>query len=369
MKNKEKIIVFGGSFDPIHNSHITLCKNSLKEIGADKLILVPSKNPRWKSPTETILDRLTMIKLILNDYNLNYEIEDCEINSWKEVDYTIETIQFLKEKYPNSDLFLLIGADQVNKFNKRRKALDISKAAQIIYYPRPGYVINENNVKKYTMRRIEGVLVDTSSTKIRDLNSLDTSISVINYIIENNLYFMDKINKYLSGSRLKHSKSVANLAFNVAISNNLAMPGTYYLAGLIHDIGKNVDYISKKEIMEKYFRKYNDIPDFAYHQFVGAAIAIKEFAITDDEILDAIKFHCTGNSNLTPLGKIIYACDKIDPLRGYDSQFMIDAMMKDYNEGFKLVLKENIKYIESKTDDEVSVNNELTKKCIEYYLK
>ena len=65
MENKQKIIIFGGSFDPIHNSHITLCKYSKDLINADKLILVPSKNPRWKSPTETISDRLNMIKLIL----------------------------------------------------------------------------------------------------------------------------------------------------------------------------------------------------------------------------------------------------------------------------------------------------------------
>ena len=197
MENKQKIIIFGGSFDPIHNSHITLCKYSKDLINADKLILVPSKNPRWKSPTETISDRLNMIKLILNDYHLDYEIEECEVNSWKDVDYTIETIEYLQQKHKNAEFYLLIGADQVNKFNKWRKAKEIAEAVQIIYYPRPGYVINQNNVNKYKMRLIDGVLVDTSSTKIRELNSLDTSISVINYIIDNNLYFMNKINKYL----------------------------------------------------------------------------------------------------------------------------------------------------------------------------
>lgn len=366
MDNKEKIIIFGGSFDPIHNSHITLCKYSMDLISASKLILVPSKNPRWKSPTETILDRLNMIKLILKDYNLDYEIEDCEVNSWKEVDYTIETIEYLQKKYPNAEFYLLIGADHVNKFHLWRKASSIAKAVNIIYYPRPGYVINEANVKKYKMQLINGVLVDTSSTKIRDLNSLDTSISVINYIIDNNLYFMEKINKYLSGERLNHSISVANLAYKVAVANNLSMPGTYYLAGLIHDIGKNVDKVTKKEIMEKYFRKYGDIPEFAYHQFAGVAIAIKEFAITDDNILDAIKFHCTGNANMSPLGKVIYACDKIDPLRGYDSKFMIDALMENYEEGFKLVLKENYKFLLSK--DKSSIDLTLTKKCLDYYL-
>ncbi len=366
---KEKIIIFGGSFDPIHNSHITLCKNSLKEIGADKLILVPSKNPRWKIPTETIEDRLNMIKLCLKDYNLDYEIEDCEINSWKEVDYTIETIMHLKSKHPFAKLFLLIGADQVNKFHRWRKAEDIANQTQIIFYPRPGYIINQNNVNKYNMIKISGDLVDTSSTKIRALNSLDTSISVINYIISHKLYFMDKIDKYLSGRRLEHSISVANLAYKVAVSNNLSFPGTFYLAGLIHDIGKNIEREEQRNYIEKYYRYYTDIPDYAYHQFVGSAIALKEFGITDKKILQAIKYHCTGNKEMSDLGKIIYACDKIEPTRGYDSSLLINAMLDDYENGFLNVLKENIKFLSNKTENHSPFTDVLTTNCAEYYLK
>ena len=100
-----------------------MCENSIKAIFPDRLILVPSKNPRWKNPTETIEDRLNMIKLILNDYSLDFEIEDCEIKSRKDVDYTIETIEFLKEKYKNGEFFMLIGADQVNKFHLWRNGI------------------------------------------------------------------------------------------------------------------------------------------------------------------------------------------------------------------------------------------------------
>ncbi len=366
--NPEKIIVFGGSFDPIHNSHITLCKNSLKEVGADKLILVPSKNPRWKIPTETIEDRLNMINLCLKDYGLDYEIEDCEIKSWKEVDYTIETIEHLKKKHPNAKLYLLIGADQVNKFDRWREAEKIAEATQIIYYPRPGYIINEKLVSRYNMIKISGNLVDTSSTKIRALNSLDTSISVINYIIENKLYFMDKIDNYLSGRRLEHSISVANLAFKVATSNNLPFPGTYYLTGLIHDIGKNIAKEEQRDYIEKYYRYYTDIPEYAYHQFVGSAIALKEFGITDKTILKAIKYHCTGNKEMSDLGKVIYACDKIEPTRGYDSSDLIESMLNNYESGFIKVLEENMKFISSRTNDHNPYTDELTQICASYYL-
>lgn len=368
MKKREKIIIFGGSFDPIHNSHILLCENSIKAIFPDRLILVPSKNPRWKNPTETIEDRLNMIKLILNDYSLDFEIEDCEIKSRKDVDYTIETIEFLKEKYKNGEFFMLIGADQVNKFHLWRKAHEIAEEVQIIYYQRPGYIINENNVSIYKMKEIPGTLVDTSSTKIRDLQSLDTSLSVINYIVDNKLYFMNKITKYLSGRRLEHSISVANLAYKVALNNRLENPGNYYLAGLIHDLGKNISEDESDELMEKYFKNYENMPKFAHHQFIGYILAIKEFGITNKEILNAIKFHCTGHKDMSSLGKIIYACDKIEPTRGYDSDYMIDAMMKDYEKGFLLVLSENIKFINNKINNEVLTSDPLTEECIKAYL-
>ena len=77
-------------------------------------------------------------------------------------------------------------------------------------------------------------------------------------------------------------------------------------------------------------------------------------------------FHCTGNSNLSPLAKVIYACDKIDPLRGYDSKFMIDKLMENYEDGFKLVVKENYNYLKEKCKDSIDLS--LSKKCFDYYL-
>ena len=77
-------------------------------------------------------------------------------------------------------------------------------------------------------------------------------------------------------------------------------------------------------------------------------------------------FHCTGNSNLSPLAKVIYACDKIDPLRGYDSKFMIDKLMENYEDGFKLVVKENYNYLKEKCKDSIDLS--LSKKCFDNYL-
>ena len=123
-----------------------------------------------------------------------------------------------------------------------------------------------------------------------------------------------------------------------------------------------------KQYMNEYFKEYLDLPKFSYHQFAGSKLAETYFNIDDPVILDSIMFHCTGKANMSQMAMIIYAADKIDPLRGYDSSEMIKAMMADYKSGFKYVLNENRIFLLSKTNDINSVENRLSKACFDYYL-
>ena len=118
--------------------------------------------------------------------------------------------------------------------------------------------------------------------------------------------------------------------------------------------------------MARYFPEYISMPEFSYHQFVGAYIAQEEFGIEDVFILDAIKYHATGRALMTNLEKIIYAADKIEPTRGYDSSALIEAMKKDYEKGFIEVLKHNKEYLLGQEKD---IHNPLTDECMDYYLK
>ena len=66
---------------------------------------------------------------------------------------------------------------------------------------------------------------------------------------------------------------------------------------------------------------------------------------------------------MSPMGMIVYAADKIDPLRGYDSKEMIESMMNDYSKGFKFVLDENRNFLLSKKNNELnSIDNRLSKR-------
>ncbi len=364
----KNIVLFGGSFDPIHNGHINMALKAQEFLGGInncKIIFIPNKISIWKNNSVSSLDKLSMLNLALKNY-VNLEVDDFELKS-DEINYTYITIKYFLDKYKGQDikLYFLMGSDQVEKFNLWRNALEISKQVQLIYYPRPNFKFLNDNITTYNIIKVNGdELVDVSSNSIRDLNNLDIPEVVLNYIHEHDLYYLNKIKTYIDDRRYRHSKSVGMLAFEIAKSNNIEKPYRFYIAGLLHDIGKNVpkDII---DLINKEYEDYMPINVKLYHQFYSALIARDDFKINDEEILDAIRYHATGKANMTLLGMTVYAADKIDPLRGYDSSEMITKMKQDINEGFRFVLNENKIFLLSKSAD---INNKLTNECFKYYL-
>lgn len=172
--------------------------------------------------------------------------------------------------------------------------------------------------------------------------------------------------------RFNHSLSVAKLCYDVAISNKLENPLKYYLAGVIHDIGKNYGKEKSSDVIDIFYHKYLYFPKYSYHQFVGEYLVMNKLNIFDEEILEAVRYHCTGAPNMLPISKIVYACDKIDPLRDFDSSSLIKAMMDDYVTGFITVLDANREFLFSKAKNENekrAIENDLTNSCFKYYLK
>ena len=119
------------------------------------------------------------------------------------------------------------------------------------------------------------------------------------------------------------------------------------------------------QIMQERYPEYLSYPEWTYHQFTGAFLAETIFGIKDPAILDAISCHATGKAHMSPLAKTIYATDKIEPLRGFDSRKLIQSCLKNYYVGFMTVLAANKEYLASKG---YVVDNPLTKQCFDLYL-
>lgn len=359
MKN---IILFPGSFDPIHIGHLEMAKKASELLNAD-VIFVPAVISVWKTDSAPFVHKMNMIELMIKNEE-RFSVSDYENTTGKEINYSIDTVRYFKSIYPEDNLYLLIGEDQVNAFHKWKEAKEISNIAKIIFFQRPDIEIDMNNYNTFNMKELTGVLIDASSSNIRELKVLDTSDEIVDYIAENRLYYMSEISKRITEERMNHSIEVAKLARLIAEKNNLDK-STAYIAGLLHDVGKSPNKAYLEEEMTKHYKDYLDIPAFSYHQFVGEYVAKHVFNIEDEEVLKAIKFHATGCGNMSTLGKIVYSSDKIEPTRGFDSSDLIKACLENCEAGFVEVLRANREYLTSCKKD---INNRLTAECFAQYL-
>ena len=189
----------------------------------------------------------------------------------------------------------------------------ISKLVKIVAFARRGYPKNHEAIKKFNVKVIETMVrADISSTKIRVLKSLDTTREIIDYIIDNDLYFCKTLKAYLTPERYLHSISVARTAYDIAKGNNIE-PTNAYLAGLLHDVAKNMDKEEMKKYMEELYPDYVNYPQFTYHQWIGSLIASEYFSITNQNILDGVKeiylpLEDTKHSSVASLGSLLTYC-------------------------------------------------------------
>ena len=201
---KAKIILFGGSFDPIHNGHLRVAHTVLEKLGADQLILVPAR----RSPHKEYMPisghhRLKMICRAISNSE-RFSVSACELNR-PDPSYTLDTILFFREKCTSgAELYWLIGADQLADFDKWYKVselLDICRIC-VMYragYPKPNFdrfrgLFGPDQIAKLERDVVETPLIDISSTEIRRklangvMPGDDLPEPVIYYIQENQLY-------------------------------------------------------------------------------------------------------------------------------------------------------------------------------------
>ena len=106
-----KIGIMGGTFNPIHNAHLLIAEMAREEYGLDRVIFITDGNPPHKSANVTAKQRFEMTHIAIAD-NSAFEEDDFEINR-SQKSYTVNTLGYLKEKYPNDDLFFIIGEDSL----------------------------------------------------------------------------------------------------------------------------------------------------------------------------------------------------------------------------------------------------------------
>ncbi|WBF65731.1 MAG: nicotinate (nicotinamide) nucleotide adenylyltransferase [Candidatus Kinetoplastibacterium crithidii] len=195
----KKIGLLGGSFDPIHISHIDIANIALDTLHLDEVHLIPTGiSGQKKSFYASKIERLDMLRLAVNDCKNNkIKINEIEIKK-NEISYTIETIK----KIPNNNIYtLILGSDQLNNFSSWNKWQDILDIVNLAIAPRHNYpilipeiVLDKLNENKKIITIIPLKLSNISSTYIRKCIKTSINVSdllnhkVLRYILENNLY-------------------------------------------------------------------------------------------------------------------------------------------------------------------------------------
>ncbi len=117
--------------------------------------------------------------------------------------------------------------------------------------------------------------------------------------------------------RYFHTLGVVKEAVRLAPKYNVPVEKAK-IAALLHDCAKNFDEARFKEIAAEYgvtLDEYALKEPALVHAYLGAAVAYKDYGVTDREILDAIYYHTTARANMTNLEKLIYIADMTEPGR------------------------------------------------------
>ena len=360
-----KIGLLGGSFDPIHDGHVLIAKTVKDVLKLDEVWFIPVLNNPFKDRGMASGEhRIKMIEIATRKDD-SMKVCDIELKGDPTVkSYTYHTLLKLKDLYKEHDFYYIIGADQVEKFHLWYEAIKISELVQLVCLGRKGYKSSPENIDQYDMLEISYDPIKASSTAVREGNFKHIDKKVIEYFTMNGLYLDGIVSTYMSEKRFIHTKSMAQLAKEIAIANDLD-PLKAYVAGMLHDIAKEMDHKKAEKIMNKYYPDYIHYPEVVWHQWLSCYVSKKVFHIKDKEILQAIENHTTASTNMSKLDMCIYCADKYDRSRGYDSSKQIELCKKDIVEGFKESLKDFYLFSQKKKRDIDPIFFEIYKKYVE----
>jgi nicotinate-nucleotide adenylyltransferase len=175
---KRNVILFGGTFDPIHNGHTHVAEAAAEKIGAAKVVFIPAKRSPHKQvfPVAGAEQRIEMISLAIEDRD-TFCVSDVEVKR-PEPSYTLDTMRTFKAKYgEDTQLYWLIGADMVGDLAKWHRINELIDQCNLSVMLRGGFkrpdfggfeeVFGHRRVEKLRQNVLLTPAIDISSTQIR----------------------------------------------------------------------------------------------------------------------------------------------------------------------------------------------------------
>jgi len=166
MKRKNRIGLFFGSFNPIHNGHLMIASYMVEFTTLNQVWFVVSPQNPLKEKNTLLADhhRLAMVNLVVED-DPRFKSSNIEFKLPKP-SYTIDTLTYLTEKYPGNEFALIAGSDIFPTFPKWKNWEELMKQYTFFIYPRAGFQENKLSMNP-VFHHVDAPQITISSSFIR----------------------------------------------------------------------------------------------------------------------------------------------------------------------------------------------------------
>ena len=189
---KQRIAVFGGTFNPPHNGHLQLVKQIIHNRTADRILFMPALRPPHKldTPSVSFKDRLAMVQIMADKLNKEqgkdlFAVSNIESKRTETPSYTYETMIELKKHDLNSTFSLLIGGDTLLQFHTWYMAEKLIKNWNILTYPRGDIFSSPEKVLKKLKKNWDEKIASLLFQSILPVDVCNISSTEIRCILEN----------------------------------------------------------------------------------------------------------------------------------------------------------------------------------------
>ena len=336
-----KTAIYGGSFNPPHLGHVKAAAAVREKLEPDRFLIIPTNIPPHKDMAEdspSPEQRMELCRLAFRDIP-GVELSDLEIKR-EGRSYSADTVSILRQKYPEDELYLVIGSDMFLSFCQWYKFQYLLDNCVLTVLSREEDDRQELECFKTELEEKYGAKVlllsheplPMSSEEIRDrlrlgLGSDMLPQAVYAEIIRKRYYEAEpeltwlrrQVIPMLSSQRIAHTAGCEHEAVQLAKLWG-EDPEKAAVAGILHDSTKNLSYEEQLILCDKYGiildNAQRENPKLL-HAITGAALAKDRFGVSE-EISQAIRWHTTGKPDMTTLEKIIYLADYIEPTRDFE---------------------------------------------------
>lgn len=196
----EKVGIFGGCFDPVHNAHLTLAEAARDALGLDRVIFVPAAHSplKEKTPNAPGDARLEMLNAAI-EKRAGFEVSDWELVHGG-VSYSVQTAKHFAEVFPFAEFYWLLGADQLAALDKWYQIDRLSRIVRFAVMCRDGDslpALSADLAKFVSVEPLSVPPVDISSTFIREKISTLSDSELENYMPRSVIRIIRKNKLYL----------------------------------------------------------------------------------------------------------------------------------------------------------------------------